>query len=281
MSEKAAAIIGKLLRKAETTSSAEEADALVAKAQEWATRYSIDLALARQADARTQQREVVEERTMVIGRPRQRHVVALRRLYTVIAQVNDVEVLMRGGESEVFPIGMPSDLDTVEALYRSLVVQMVAAADRWLEQGEHRELTRLVRRGGTVVAGSVHTSTARGVFYDGYIQRIGSRLAEAQARAVEEAIARDRGPVVGAGRTGRGSGGLGSGTGQELSSVALALRAKSEEVGEFISAKYPRLGVRRPRASHAGHHTETIRNAGRRAADHARLSGQQALDGGL
>ena len=150
MSTKAAAIIGKLLRKAETTHSADEADALMAKAQELATRYSIDLAVARHADARAQSRELVEERTMAIGRPRQRHVSALRRLYTVIAQLNDVEVLMRGGEAEVFPIGMPGDLDTVEALYRSLVNQMVASADRWIDSGEHRELTRLVRRGSSM-----------------------------------------------------------------------------------------------------------------------------------
>ena len=56
MSTKAAAIIGKLLRKAETTHSADEADALMAKAQELATRYSIDLAVARHADARAQWR---------------------------------------------------------------------------------------------------------------------------------------------------------------------------------------------------------------------------------
>ncbi|MGA4670530.1 DUF2786 domain-containing protein [Propionibacteriaceae bacterium Y1923] len=255
MSQKAAAVIGKLLRKAETTHSREEADALVTKAQELATRYSIDLALARRADELSQSREVVEERTVVIGRPRQRHVTALRRLFTVIAQVNDVEVLMRGGESEVYPIGMPSDLNTVEALYRSLVVQLVAAADRWLASGAHRELS-----------GSVHTSTARGVFYDGFIQRIASRLSAAQARAVEEAVARER-PA----------------TGKELSSVALAMRAKSAEVGEFISAKYPRVGVRRTRVSHAGQQTESIRAAGRRAADQASLAqadGRLALSSG-
>lgn len=263
MSAKATAVIGKLLRKAETTHSTEEADALVAKAQELATRYSIDLARARHADAQAQLRELVEERTLSIGRPRQRHVGALRRLYTVIAQLNDVEVLMRGGESAVFPIGMPSDLDTVEALYRSLVTQMIAAADRWIESGEHRDLTRLVRRGSSVVPATVHTSTARGVFYDGFIQRIGLRLSEAKDHALGEALEQERAEAPPSGR--------------ELSSVALALRAKSDEVGDFISTRYPKLGVHRPRVNHAGHHTETIRAAGRRAADGARLSGHHAL----
>ena len=264
MSAKAAAVIGKLLRKAETTHSPDEADALMAKAQELATRYSIDLALARHADAQTQQREIVEERSLTIGRPRQRHVSALRRLYTSIAQLNDVEVLMRGGEAQVFPIGMPSDLDTVEALYRSLVAQMISSADRWIESGQHRELTRLVRRGTTMVPGSVHSSTARGVFYDGFIQRIQLRLTEAKDRAVGRAFEQERADAPPVGR--------------ELSSLALALRAKSEEVSDFISTKYPKVGVHRPRLNHAGHHTETIRAAGRQAADRARLSGQRALD---
>lgn len=279
MSAKATAVIGKLLRKAEATHSSEEADALMAKAQQLATRYSIDLARARHADAQAQLRELVEERTMVIGRPRQRHVVALRRLYTVIAQLNDVEVLMRGGESEVFPIGIPSDLDTVEVLYRSLVAQMVSSADRWIESGEHRELTRLVRRGATVVPGSVHTSTARGVFYDGFVQRVQVRLSQAKDQALEDAFDQERADAeVGRPETERhGAGGVEPGN-RELSSLAVALRAKSEEVRDFITTKYPKVGVHRPRVNNAGHHTETIRAAGRRAADRARLSGQQALD---
>lgn len=270
MTDKATAVIGKLLRKAETTTSAEEADALMAKAQELATRYSIDLARARYADAQAQARELVEERTLVIGRPRQRHVVALRRLYTVIAQVNDVEVLMRGGESEVYPIGMPSDLDTTEALYRSLVVQMTAGADRWLESGAHQGLSRPVRRGPWVVEQRpVHPSTARGVFYDGFIERIHGRLVEAQTRAMDEAFAEERAKGTPSAPA----------HGKEVSSTALALRAKAEEVGDFIAAKYPRVGIRRSRGYDAGQHTERIRSAGRAAADRASLKGQQALRG--
>ncbi|MGD7732577.1 DUF2786 domain-containing protein [Propionibacteriaceae bacterium G57] len=268
MSDKAMAVIGKLLRKAEQTSSSDEADALMAKAQEWATKYSIDLARARYADSQSQARELVEERTFTIGRPRQRHVVALRKLYTVVAQVNDIEVLMRGGESEVYPIGMPSDLEATEALYRSLVVQMVAAADRWVESGEHRSMERIVRRGRAVVREPLHSSTARGVFYDGYIHRIQVRLQQARDEVFARELAEES---VG--------GWEHAAAGRELSSTALALRAKSEEVSDFIAQKYPRVGVRRQQAKHAGQFTEQIRAAGRAAADRASLGGQQALPG--
>ena len=277
MSAKAEAVIGKLLRKAETTASSAEADALMAKAQELATRYSIDLARARYADTKAQERELVEERSMGIGRPRQRHVAALRRLYTVIAQLNDVEVLMRGGEAEVYPIGMPSDLDATEVLYRSLVAQMVAAADRWLASGEHRDLERHVRRGHRVVREPVHTSTARGVFYDGYIHRIHLRLTVARDTALDQAITDEL--ATRAGPPAPGKDGSGLLPGRELSSTALALRAKSEEVGDFIAAKYPKVGIKRSRASTAGQHTERIRAAGRAAADGARMSGQKAVGG--
>ena len=80
--DKGLLIIGKLLRKAEQTT-AGEAEALWQKAQELATRHSIDLALARLADERARQREVVEERSVVIGRKGQHHITLLRHLFVV------------------------------------------------------------------------------------------------------------------------------------------------------------------------------------------------------
>lgn len=256
MSAKATLVIGKLLRKAETTDSAAEAEALLAKAQSLATRHAIDLAVARMAHADREEREGVEERTVVIGRPRQPHLVPRRRLFSVIADVNDVMVLVRGTDATLYPIGFPSDLDVVEAMHRSLDRQMAKEAEQWL------------RTSGT----TLHTTQARTLFYEGFVTRIHTRLRAAREAELWAADGSEAPEIRGhAGRGGRG------GRSQELTSTALALRAKKSEVDEFVRTNYPRLGSKSNRRRTVDQAGLRAHAAGRSAADRARLSGQQGL----
>ena len=271
--DKGLLIIGKLLRKAEQTT-AGEAEALWQKAQELATRHSIDLALARLADERAHQREVVEERSVVIGRKGQHHITLLRHLFVVIAQVNDVTVLVRGADPQVYPIGMPEDLDATQALFTSLAAQMSAAADQWLSSENY---AREVARAGRAKPAK---TTSRGHFYEGFISRVGARLQAAHDQAVDEALAAAGQPAAAdsaAGAPGRGP----STAGGELSSTALALRAKHEAVNDFLAAHHPRLGVRRlTRRSRPTVTAQSSRRRGRQAADRASLSAQRRLGRG-
>lgn len=268
MSEKGLLVIGKLLRKAETTDSREEADALMAKAQELATRYSIDLAVARHAGAQDAQRELVEEREVVLGRPGQKHLKVLSSLFVQLAHLNDCSVLHRGGDASVYPVGFGSDLDTVEALYRSLAAQMAAAADDWLATGEHRQTEVLVRSGSRVVARPTHSTTARGMFYAAYIERVVARLTTAHDQAMDEALR----------EAGSSSSGRDAASGAELSSTALALRAKEREVDDFLATAYPRLGRRTVRPTRRGGQGARVASAaGRAAADRAQLRGQRSV----
>lgn len=250
-------VVGKLLRKAETTDSAEEAEALLAKAQELAIRYSIDLAVARYATAEAERRELVEERQVQLGTPGQKHLSLYSLLFTNIARLNDCSVLLRGTESVVYPVGFGSDLDTVEALYRSLVAQMTRESEDWLATGEYRRA-------------QMHKVTARGVFFTGFVERIVKRLEAVHDEVVEDALREAGGhSVCGAGPSPAGS---------ELSSTALALRAKKQEVSEFLSASYPRLGNRTTRLRRrTGEGARRAVEAGRAAADRAHLRGQQSV----
>ncbi|WP_203568466.1 DUF2786 domain-containing protein [Aestuariimicrobium ganziense] len=253
MTDKIVATIGKLLRKAETTDSVDEAEALMAKAQALATRHAIDLAVARFEHSERERREGVEERVVTIGRPRQPHLVLRRRLFGAVAEVNDVTVLLRGTEATLYPIGFPSDLDVVEAIYRSLEAQMTRAADEW------------IRRSGT----PLHTTQARTMFYEGFVARIHARLVKARDEALWQA---DPGPAKSLRER------VLRPRGDELSSTALALRAKRQEVDDFIRTSYPRLATRTTRARVAGGHAgRRAHEAGRTAADRARISGQRAL----
>lgn len=261
--QKGLLVIGKLLRKAEATDSAEEAEALLAKAQQLATRHSIDLARARYAMAEAERREMVEEREVSLGSPGQKHLRLYSLLFTNIARLNDCSVLLRGGEAKVYPVGFPSDLDTVEALYRSLCSQMTREADEWLAGGEYR-------RSG------LHKVTARGIFFTGFIERIVKRLEAAHEEAMEEALAAagESGTVEAAQQpVGRQPVGKG-----ELSSMALAMRAKKQEVDDFLARSYPRLGSRTTRVHRrTGEGARRAGAAGRAAADRARLGRQQSL----
>lgn len=261
-------VIGKLLRKAETTDSAAEAEALLVKAQELATRYSIDLARARHADAQAHARELVTEREVALGRPGQPHLAIIGHLFTGIARLNDVTVLMRGTGALVYPVGLPSDLDAVEALHASLATQLARAADDWLDTGEYR-------------SSDLHRTTARGLFARAFVERVLARLEAARDEAMDAALREAGEPPAGRGtRRGHSSGEPRSGAraSTELSSTALALRAKQREVDDFLAEHYPRLGTRRARLTRrTGTGARRAGAAGRAAGDRAHLRGQRPI----
>ena len=195
--------IGKLLAQAEGTDNEHEASAFVERAQQLATAYAVDLELARKRQQERRSRNgaepLVQERVEVGARGKRgnRHRVLL---YSVVAQANDVMVNVAHDSTYVLGFGHRADLEVVERLWASLAVQMVSAAQRRMDRGEHR-------------AAGVAGQTWRLSFYDGWVQAVGRRLQAARERAVVET------PVP-AGD----------------SSAALVLRAKSERVQSFYAS---------------------------------------------
>jgi hypothetical protein len=258
MSDKYLERIGALLAKAESTDSAEEAQALTAKAQQLATIHAIDLAAARERRERGHRRQTPVQRKIGIGRPREqgrRHRVSL---FSAIARVNDVRVDVARDDTYVLAFGFADDLAVVEKLYASLATQMVAAANAAIRRGEHREE---VYWSEAAQAWRSDARVYRTAFNLGFVAAIAQRLQEARDRALAE----DRAAQAAAdGEPGRGE---------------LVLAAKADEVADYYAQTSQARGTWRGGRlgsvafSQAGHRSGAA--AGRRA----RLAPPEELPG--
>mgnify|MGYP001019090563 CR=1 FL=1 len=247
-------LISKLLAQAEGSPYGPEQDAFMAAAQKLASRHSIDLAVARAHSAKSQARETPVERTVILGTKGTRGLAHLARLYVVIAKANDVATLVAMDSTKVYPLGFPSDIDVVHALWASLAIQMRQAANDYLASPQRRTLTtEYTDCDGHTHYRPVHTTTARNQFLWGFIDGMRERLAAAAEEAEAEAMATDSGAA--------------SAGGPALVSTALALVAKRQEVAEFKAAAMIRRKV--TRAYRGG-------SAPVRQAPEARLAGSQA-----
>ncbi|MCF6734801.1 DUF2786 domain-containing protein [Blastococcus sp. KM273129] len=156
-----------LLAKAESTAFPEEAEALTAKAQELMTRHAVDAALLGDG---TPSGIDVDARRVHLADPYAR---AKTQLLGAVAEANGVRLVWYQGLGIATLVGVRADLDAVELLFTSLLLQVahaLAAAER---QDGRRSGSRTFRR----------------AFLLGYAHRIGERLAAARRRATEEAAA--------------------------------------------------------------------------------------------
>ena len=157
--DRALRVIRGLLAKAESTEFAEEAEALTAKAQELMTRHAVDAAVL--------QGEVppgdVDTRRVHVADP---YVRAKVQLLGAVAEANDVRLVWYQGLGIATVVGGRADLDAVELLFTSLLLQVaqgLAAAERYAGP---RSSPRTFRR----------------AFLLGYAHRIGERLQDARHR---------------------------------------------------------------------------------------------------
>jgi hypothetical protein len=170
-----------LLAKAESTEFAEEAEALSARAQELMAKYSIDHALLVAESGREQ---TPGGRRIAVDNPYEAPKVTLLQ---TVAQANRCRVVWSKDIGLVTVIGFPADLDAVELLFTSLLVQANTA---------------MLRAGGKQDAyGRSRTRAFRTSFLVSYAIRIGERLSEAAGHAEQEAVAEQRAAAGGSGGT--------------------------------------------------------------------------------
>ena len=159
-----------LLAKAEATPFEAEADAFTAKAQELIARHRIDHTLlgAREPGAR----ESPVARRVEIDDP---YVSAKVILLSRIARANDSRTVWPKPLRSVELFGFADDLDAVEELFTSLLVQATTAMVR---AGSKRD-----------GFGRTRTTAFRRAFLVAFALRIGERLEQSVAATVDEVVA--------------------------------------------------------------------------------------------
>ena len=230
-----------LLAKAEATEFAEEAEALSARAQELMAKYSIDHALLAAESGREQQ---PGGRRIVVDNP---YEAPKATLLQTVAQANRCRVVWSKDIGLVTVIGFPADLDAVELLFTSLLVQANTA---------------MLRAGGKQDAyGRSRTRAFRTSFLVAYAIRIGERLSEAAGHAEQEAVAEQR---AAAGAGGRGT------------DLVPFLAARHQAVDDAVEEMFATARLTRSRAVRA---TDAEGWAsGRAAADLASLQSRASVD---
>ncbi|WP_060889730.1 DUF2786 domain-containing protein, partial [Streptomyces scabiei] len=158
-----------LLAKAEATGFPEEAEALSTKAQELMARHSIDEALLA---ARAHSADTPGACRIGVEPP---YETAKAVLLDAVARANRCEAVWNEALGFSTVVGFEADLEVVELLHTSLLVQATTAMTR-AEAAQRR-------------SGRKRTKTFRQSFLAAYAHRIGDRLAEVAEAQVAEAEA--------------------------------------------------------------------------------------------
>lgn len=309
--------IAALLRQAESTDNEHEAEAYVNKAQTLASLAQIDLATARNFVPSHERREQPTIETLQLGPRGKMGLHTFVTLYDQIAKANDVIGTYPASSHNVTAYGMPSDIATVNALYASLMVQMIDASNAYIRRGEYKTETVWRAKVTTDRWGyrdeewgyhPVSGRTARISFQEAFAYRVGQRLRAARAEAIatreaeqaaahnpqhwvqeqaRQALASDN-AVEGWDKLVEDHG-LEAATEawqqasdeaeapQQETSVALVLKAKSEEVRGFFNKKHHGRGHYRGGSS--SNRSRSASAAGVSAANNARLSAPKGIGG--
>lgn len=254
--------IAKLLNQAERAGTEAESATFMAKAQELAAIYSIDLAKARHATI-AKERTTPVQRTVTLGVRGTRGLNTLVSLFSGICAANDLTMDIAANSTRVFVFGFAEDIDIAEALFASLSVQLAQAAEVYRKDGSWKNETvyRPGRyQGWNWVEGTEKPITwlsARLDFQAGFASQIGRRLAEARREAENAARTADAEAPTSTG-------------------TDLVLVNKRKAVSEFYqsasTARGSYRGGRRATSSAA-------RGAGSRAGDRASLNRATGVGG--
>lgn len=165
-----AKVLGKvraMLAKAESTEFPEEAEAFSAKAQELISRYALERLVAAAGAGPSRQGPPVVARRIWLESP---YVLPKAMLVDAVARANRCSAVVAEQLGFSTVVGSPADLDAVELLSTSLLVQASAAMLR----GEPRR-----------TGGYSRTTSFRRSFLISYAHRVGERLTEADVAASE------------------------------------------------------------------------------------------------
>ena len=156
-----------LLAKAESSTFEAEATAFTAKAQELITRHAIDVALLEEGSS---DRAAPVETRVAIDPP---YADAKSLLVQTVAETGSCRAVSMPHVQMSTLLGFPADVDAVELLFTSLLVQAQRAMNQAAKAAPPGARTR--------------TQSYRSAFLLAYAQRIGDRLRQTRAETVDEA----------------------------------------------------------------------------------------------
>jgi len=257
--------VAALLRKADSTDSEHERDALISKAQQLMSKYGIDQALIDAANGKVRSDEIELRKIVTAGLF---HEVKVDLVFG-IARANRCKTVYRSsgqwgdtrtvGEKtykdwhEVDIVGYRSDLDAVDFLYANLSLQCSSALAAWHKANKQEWWSKH------------QDHKERRTFIRAFAQEVTHRLNLARLAAEKEAAAEQ----AARNNTTEEEGAKG---------VALALRSRADNVSDWYDNHYGsslRTVTRRYSSGSAGAH-EAGRSAGRTAnIGGASLGGQQ------
>jgi hypothetical protein len=203
-----------LLAKAEATEYAEEAEALSARAQELMAKYSIDQALLAAESGR---KDAPSGRRIAVDNPYEAPKMSLLQ---AVATANRCRVVWSKEVGLATVVGFEADLDAVELLFTSLLVQASAAM---LYAGSRQD-----------ASGRSRTRAFRQSFLVSYAIRIGERLSLAAEHATKEAAAEQE---AAAGQPAGAEAGAG-GTRSTVAALVPFLAARQQAVDDAVDGMF-------------------------------------------
>lgn len=271
--------IAKLLRQGERATNPHERDAFLGRAQRLASTASVALAVARAHGQAAEAREVPTTQQVAIGSRGQRGLARYVRLLLNIARANDVHCTILHGSVQVTLHGFPSDLRITNALYESLLVQMVGEFEQHRTEAVAEEWIWNDRLGAAEFRKPA-TLSRRLAFYEAFADRVGQRLTRARHEAIVEATRRET-ATAGAASPSPGSVATRTGGSSRASTTTeLAVLRKEVEVHDFFAARLRAEGITstwRGDRDQAALRAPSASQAGTRAANRARLGNERAL----
>lgn len=247
--------VGKLLTHAEGSSTEEERDAFLKKAEALATEHSINLALVRkrQADADKSDRDRPTTGSLfsLEALPSTTYRKLAVELGNEIAHAHDARTTIRGKSTYLTFYGFPEDIHLTELMLTRLTPVMFSESDAYLKTPEHKM---------SGVAGV----SARITFCQAFARTVGQRLKEAVDETKEKVSASfDSGTTD---------------TAETSHSMELALAEKAVEVADYVAYEFKRIGVRGSwSGSRTNNYSASASAAGYDAGRRANLYGRREL----
>lgn len=247
--------VGKLLTHAEGSSTDEERDAFLKKAESLATEHSINLALVRkrQADADKSDRDRPTTGSLfsLSALPSTTYRNLAVELGSEIAYAHDARASIRGKSMYLTFYGFPEDIHLTELMLTRLTPLMFSESDAYLKTPEHKM---------SGVAGV----SARITFCKAFARTVGQRLKEAVAETKEEVSASfDSGATD---------------TVETSHSMELALAEKAVEVADYVAYEFKRQGVKGHwSGSRTNNYSASASAAGYDAGRRANIFGRKEL----